>query len=133
MNRNTTTTISPYASDDVVLRELGSRIAETRVRLETTQRDLADEAGVGIATVKRLEAGRAIGTDNLLRILRALGLIENLDRLVPPPPPSPIERLEQARGERRRARASRGRDGSRGPAWRWGDEASRPSGGGRRP
>lgn len=112
--------IDGRASDDVILDELGGRLARTRVRRELTQQELAAEAGVGVATVKRLERGQAVGTDNLLRVLRALGLIEGLDLLVPLPSPSPLERLEHAGRERRRVRHSRAAI-VEPDTWTWGD------------
>lgn len=111
---------TPTAPDDVVLAGLGRRIAQTRVRRNLTQRELAAEAGLGIATVKRLEGGQAVGTDNLLRVLRVLSLIAGLDRLVPLPPPSPLERLEHADAERKRVRHRRAESPAAGP-WTWGD------------
>jgi transcriptional regulator with XRE-family HTH domain len=117
--------IHAHAPDDVVLDELGERLARTRLRRELTQRELAAEAGIGVATVKRLERGHAVGTDNLLRVLRALRLIEGLDVLVPPPPPSPLERLEHAGRERRRVRHSR-EAAAEPDTWTWGDEPDAP-------
>jgi transcriptional regulator with XRE-family HTH domain len=112
--------IAAYTPDATALEELGGRIGQARVRRGLTQRELAAEAGLGVATVKRLEGGQAVGTDNLVRVLRALALMEGLDQLVPLPPPSPLERLERAGGERRRVRRRRVRDSAGG--WTWGDE-----------
>jgi len=122
--------ISPYTTDSAALDELGGRLRRNRIRRDLTQADLAREAGVSVDTVKRVESGRAIGTDNLLRVLRALGLLEALGRAIPDPPPSPLERLAQQGAERQRVRHPRapraGRD-----AWSWDDEdgSPRPAGG----
>jgi transcriptional regulator with XRE-family HTH domain len=50
-----------------------------------TQAQLADRAGVSESTVYRLERGDGgISVENLLRVLRALGLLEALPRALDP-------------------------------------------------
>lgn len=119
--------IEPTMTDDAVAAELGERIRRTRLQRNLTQLALAAEAGVERKAIQRVEAGEPVRTTSFFRVLRALGLLEGLDRLVPAPGLSPIELLE-LRG-RQRERASGGRR-KRPPAaaraagsWRWGDEA----------
>lgn len=110
-------------TDEAVLEELGRRLARTRLERNLTQAQLAHEAGLAPLTVLRLERGEAVRLPSLVRVLRVLGLLEALDRLIPEPTPSPIE-LVKLQG-RRRQRASGAhatpRKASEG-AWRWGDE-----------
>lgn len=116
--------ITPQHTDEVVLAELGARLARTRLERNLTQEQLATEAGVGRATVERIEAGQSTKVASVIRVLRVLGLLEGLDRLVPEPTPSPLERLKLRGKQRRRAtgaRASRPRTEEPGP-WRWGDD-----------
>lgn len=50
-----------------------------------TQAQLADRAGISRATLARFEQGDGgISLDSLLRVLRALGILENLDRALDP-------------------------------------------------
>jgi transcriptional regulator with XRE-family HTH domain len=115
---------SESLSDDAVLREIGSRIARVRLGGNLTQEALATQAGVGVNTVRRLEDGTPVQLSSLIRILRALELLDELERAFPEPVPSPIERLALGGTARRRARTSpRGRP----TAWRWGDEESSSS------
>jgi transcriptional regulator with XRE-family HTH domain len=115
-------------SDERILAELGSRLAHTRLERNLSQADLAGEAGVGKRTVERLEAGAAVKSDSLIRVLRALGMLDALDRLVPEPLPSPIAR-RQTEGRRRR-RAGGPRKARPlpppGDTWRWGDGGGDP-------
>ena len=75
----------------------------------------------------RLENGESSQVTNLIRVVRALGLLDNLDAFIPPPLPSPIEQLRSRAKERRRASPSKKNDP---PAtkWTWGDEASSAGG-----
>lgn len=50
-----------------------------------TQAQLADRAGVDRKTVMRLEQGNGgVSTENLLRVLRALGILDGLPRALDP-------------------------------------------------
>jgi len=90
-------------SDEAVLAALGERLARRRLRRDLTQQQLADEAGVSRRTVVRLEAGESTQLTNLVRVLRVLGLIEDLAALAPEPGPSPLEQLRNRGRERKRA------------------------------
>ncbi len=89
-----------------MLREIGGRLAQARLARNLTQAALAEQAGVSKSTLTRLESG-AVATQlsAFIRVCRALGLLDRLDALVPPPVPSPIEQLK-AQGKTRK-RASR--------------------------
>lgn len=111
-------------SDKTVLDELGARLARTRLEQNISQAQLAATAGVSKSTVERIETGREVKLTSFVRILRALGRLELLDRLVPEPLPSPIERL-RIQGRRRRRAAVRPKEDPRQPgAWRWGTDPS---------
>ncbi len=106
-------------SDDAVLQEIGTRLAQYRLNRNLTQRELAREAGVSLSTVTRIEDGKSAQLTNLIRVLRALGLLDNLEALVPAPRVSPLQQLE-LRGKQRR-RASSKKEETTGPAepWTW--------------
>jgi len=109
-------------TDDLVLGELGGRIARHRLNRDWTQKRLGDEAGVSLPTVSRLERGESTSVVNLVRVLRALELLSNLAALVPDVPLSPVQQLKSRRPTKRRAS---GRGGARGGAhrapWEWGE------------
>jgi len=116
-------------TDAAVLAELGVRIARHRLERNWTQADLAREAGVGQATVQRVESGRSVQMTSMVRLLRTLGLLEGLDAAIPESVRLPIAQLErEQRRTRQRARPSR-----RGPVpaptkeWVWGDEPAEGS------
>lgn len=111
-------------SDDAILAELGARIAAERLAANLTQAMLADRAGVSKRTVERLESGEvAARLSALVRVCRALGLVERFDALLPAPVPGPVERLKMARGQRKRATRRRPAATAPARAWTWGDES----------
>ncbi len=87
-------------TDSLILTELGRRLARCRLNAGVTQSALAFEAGISKRTLVRIEAGESVQLTNFLRLLRALGLVENLEALVPPDEPGPMDLLRM-RGKRR--------------------------------
>lgn len=90
-------------SDASIAAELGQRLSRYRLEANETQGDLARRAGVSTRTIARLEQGEPGSTVNLIRVMRALGLVERFDELVPPPLPSPLARIKAEGKERKRA------------------------------
>lgn len=79
--------MSQRLTDSATLEAIGQRIARHRLDQNLTQAQLSEEAGVSKRTLVRLESGESTQVTNLLRVLRALGLL-NLDSIVPAPLPS---------------------------------------------
>lgn len=73
-----------------------------------SQAELSQLSGIGTTPLKRFEKTGAITLRNLIAILRAMHLLENLDVLIPnPDSPSPLEILaaEQKKAKQARKRA----------------------------
>jgi transcriptional regulator with XRE-family HTH domain len=67
------------------LRDVAGHLATWRKLRGLTQAQVADRAGVSVNTVRRLEdADGGIALENLLRILRALGILEAAPRALDP-------------------------------------------------
>lgn len=67
------------------LSALGGRLAQARKSREMTQEDLANVSDVGVSTVRSLEAGAdGVSVGNLVKVLRGLGLLEQMDLLLDP-------------------------------------------------
>jgi len=56
-----------------IRKEIGRRIAGSRKAMDMTQDEMAARAGIGVATVRRIESGGQSTIDTFLRITRALG------------------------------------------------------------
>ncbi|MFA6504909.1 MAG: helix-turn-helix domain-containing protein [Treponemataceae bacterium] len=108
-------------TDEAILREVGHRLVQLRIDLSWTQAELAERSGIGKRTVERLENGESVQAVGVIRVLRAFGLLETLDSLVPEASLHPMELLKKHTKPRRRASSSRTKkeDGS---AWVWEDE-----------
>jgi|GEM_PF-288936 len=96
--------IDNLSSDKAILEEIGERVAKQRLNRNLTQVQLADLAGVSLSTVNRMEAGHSSQIANLIRVLRALNLLSNMDALIAEPTISPMQQLEMAGKQRQRAR-----------------------------
>lgn len=121
--------LSSLASDDVILAEVGERLSAARLSRNLTQATVARDAGVSKRTVERMEAGESVQLKSLIRVLRALGLLEGFDALLPPARPGPIELLEAGGRPRQRASATRAESATTGEPWSWDDDGGSDPGG----
>jgi transcriptional regulator with XRE-family HTH domain len=109
-------------TDDALLKLIGERMARLRLGLNLTQQQLAEQAGLGLRTVQRLELGiAATQLSGFVRICRALGVLERFELLIPEPVPSPVAQLK-LRGKERK-RASSAKPPAPAGKWQWGDKA----------
>ena len=111
--------ITDLLTDDGILEELGERLARSRIDRQLTQAQLAEQAGIGKRTVERMEAGSSAQLASLIRVLRVLGLLTQLDQLLPPAGPRPLDYLEREGKPRQRAssRCSSGRTEDKPLSW----------------
>lgn len=100
--------------------ELGARLAKIRLSRNITQDALAREAGIGLRTLRRLEAGHSCALDSFLRIVITLGLTDHLLSTIPAQDIRPIERISARRSERKRARPAR--HPAPKESWTWGED-----------
>jgi transcriptional regulator with XRE-family HTH domain len=88
-------------------RGLAEDVAAWRKLRGLTQVQLADRAGIGRATLARFEQGDGgISLESLLRVLRALGILENLTKALDPYE-SDVGRLRSGEELPRRVRSLR--------------------------
>jgi transcriptional regulator with XRE-family HTH domain len=85
-------------TDPQVQAVLGGRLRAYREAAGLTQMELAERAGLTVLTIHKAEQGANFTARTLLRILRALGRLEQLDAFLPPVQESPLNLLEQQDG-----------------------------------
>ena len=115
-------------ADQQILEALSGQVRRTRLDKNITQQQLADKAGVGVATLRRFESGEGnLSLLNLIAVLRALGQLDRLQPLLDSVTLSPVARLREQGGgiyqahERQRARPA-GEEDDQESTWEWGDE-----------
>jgi transcriptional regulator with XRE-family HTH domain len=122
-------TIEQNLTDQALLQLIGARLARLRLSKNLTQQQLAEQAGLGVRTVQRLELGEAATQlSGFVRVCRVLGIVTQFDALLPEPAASPMAQLTQLkRAGHPRKRAS-GRKSTRQPTahepqkkWTWGE------------
>lgn len=96
-------------SDGAILETIGERVRQERLNQNLTQASLAQKAGVSLIVIQRLEGGRGCRLENLIRILRSLNKLDQLDLFLPEPGVSPIELARLAGRQRKEATGRRGR------------------------
>ncbi len=101
--------------------EIGSRLARLRLSRNVTQSMLAEDGGIGVRTLRRLEAGEPSTLDTFLRVALVLDLGDAVLGAIPTGEIRPIERVSRIRSERQRARPKPKED--RQSTWTWGDDA----------
>jgi transcriptional regulator with XRE-family HTH domain len=112
--------INSQMTDEVLLKLIGARLAGIRLARNLTQEQLAEQAGLGLRTVQRLELGAAATRlSGVVRVCRVLGLVEYLETLVPEPVASPMAQLKFQGRKRRRATGEQTVPGK--TKWTWGE------------
>lgn len=99
------------------IKELGKKIKLYRIMKEMSQQDLEDKTGVSKRSISRLEQGESVQLENLLKILLALDLGENIDLLVPDQTKRPSFYLEKSENKNKRVRKKTEKN-----EFKWGDE-----------
>ena len=111
--------INSENNNSAVLSELGARIKRNRIDMQLSQQDFAAKAGISTRTLSAAENGEDIRLSNLLRILRTLGCLENIDMLLPELAFDPESYRTLGR---ERKRVSKSNKNINKIKWKWGDE-----------
>ena len=85
------------------LNEIEERLKRHRLNRNLSQKEVAERAGIGLASVARLEDGKGSTLANFTRVLTALDALDSLDAFLPMPSISPIQLAKLHGKERRKA------------------------------
>ena len=101
--------------ENEILKELGARLARVRKQQGFSQTRLAEKAGIGVATIRRIELGKDSQMESWLKLLKSLQMVSAIDALLPETYRSPMtEAISNAKGRRKKKAAPSGS--------MWGDE-----------
>jgi transcriptional regulator with XRE-family HTH domain len=88
--------ITHLTPETAILKELGRRLARVRKARGFSQDRLAGEAGIGVATLRRIEGGQDSQLESWLKILKALDMAPSVDALLPEDLKSPLAEARAA-------------------------------------
>ena len=91
-----------YSTPELV-RLLGSRFKEYRMRCNLTQKEVAEQSGIGLTTIHKFENGTAnsLSLSTFILLLRVVGQVNALDDVLPDLPVSPyLVRKEEKKAQR---------------------------------
>ena len=111
--------INSENNNSAVFRELGARIKRNRIDMQLSQQDFAAKAGISTRTLSSAENGEDIRLNSLLRILRTLGCLENIDLLLPELAFDPEAYRTLGRERKRISKSNKNRNKIK---WKWEDE-----------
>ena len=79
-----------YSTPELV-RLLGIRFKEYRLRCNLTQKDVSDQSGIGLTTIHKFENGTAgnVSLSTFIALLKVVGQIDAIDKILPELPESP--------------------------------------------
>ena len=79
-----------YSTPELV-RMLGTRFKENRMRCNLTQKEVSELSGVGLTTIHKFENGTAgnLSLSTFILLLKVVGQINSLDDILPELPESP--------------------------------------------
>ena len=91
-----------YSTPELV-RLLGSRFKDYRMRCNLTQKEVAEQSGIGLTTIHKFENGTAgnLSLSTFILLLRGVGQVNALDDVLPELPESPyLVRREEKKAQR---------------------------------
>ncbi|MCM1309899.1 MAG: helix-turn-helix domain-containing protein [Bacteroides sp.] len=88
-----------YISNNDILDLLAKRVKEYRLAARISQRELAEQSGVGYTTISHFEQGKHtnLSLNNFISLLRCVGMERNLLELLPelPMPPMALREINK--------------------------------------
>jgi len=109
--------------NEAIRQEIGKRLQRERLNQNITQEQLSKKAGISRRTLVAAEKGEGTSLETLIRILRGLERIEQLDQFLPRPELSPIQ-MAKLKGKIRQKASGKTQYPLPTPsAWVWREDA----------
>ena len=87
-----------YASSNTeIIRQLGRHFKTYRIQCRLTQRELSEQTGISVPTIRSFENGRLanVSLQVLLSLMRAVGQLEQIESILPELPQNPKDVFEK--------------------------------------
>ena len=101
---------------------MGRRLKRERLNQNIIQAQLAEQAGVSRRTLVAAEKGEGTTLETLIRLLRGLGKLGQLDQFLPEPPISPIQLAKLNGKVRQKASGKLRYPTDHNTVWQWKEE-----------
>lgn len=96
--------MSDYSQSNIeILTQLAEKVRKKRLRLNMTQKEVAELAGVHFNTISKFEQGNDITLMSLIQILRAVEELESLGNIMSETTESPVDLFRKQGKVRQRA------------------------------
>lgn len=68
-----------------IVRLMGTRFKDYRMRCGLTQKEISEQSGIGLTTIHKFESGAAVNLtlSTFILLMKAIGQINNMDNLLP--------------------------------------------------
>ena len=90
---------SEFTTNQDIIELLSRRIKEYRLAARISQKEMAEKSGISLATISHFEQGvsKNLTLNNLISILRVIGMEQRLNDLLPelPMPPMALKQLNK--------------------------------------
>jgi transcriptional regulator with XRE-family HTH domain len=116
-----------HLSNQQILETLGNRFMTARLNQNMSRVTLAEKTGLTEKTISNLEKGhKSVGLLNIIAILRALNMLDEIDNFIPEPPPraESVVGRDKALGKTRQRASSKRKQKPEhtDKNWTWGNE-----------
>mgnify|MGYP003397589014 FL=1 len=91
-------------SDSQIQKKIGEKIKSIRLKQNITQDSLAESASVSRSSVQKIEAGEIKSFDTFLRVLRTLGMLDEIYHLCEEEQLSPSEYYDMVNSAKKNKR-----------------------------
>lgn len=107
-----------------LLGKIGEALKGRRLQRNISQEELSKLSGVSLASITRLETGKGnISLANMLAILKALEIADELKNIFSPPETSPTLLAKAVTGKTmERVKRSHSREIEKVEGWKWGED-----------
>ena len=110
--------ITGYESELSILKELGERIKQNRISRNLTQAELAEKCGISMSTQIRIENGDDSKISNIIKIMIALDLTDNINLIIPEVEPDYKAIFEEKPARKRVSKKKKASTSE----WVWGED-----------